>query len=202
MRGASSSLLGIVRHPHHIRMLYTFVMRSLRLSNELAASAESARDWDRYRTNVGISRDSPCATQCALIVTAAVAGICVGGVVGEVRKPCFEERVSFYNSTSLSLDETSADSEVSAGRYESTESCSRDIRLNIPAGFHAPCLRTLRRRKINGSAPDRRPAELFLREERSGPVHGTDVFDLSPRNRNEKHRRSHTRSIVNSSWGR
>ena len=78
MRGIFPSLLGIVRHPAlAYECFYTpLVMRSLRLSNELAASAELR--WIGIGTgrtsvyHVGFTlRDA----MCALVVTAAVAGI-------------------------------------------------------------------------------------------------------------------------------
>ena len=78
MRGIFPSLLGIVRHPAlAYECFYTpLVMRSLRLSNELAASAElRGIGIGTGRTSVyhvGFTlRDA----MCALVVTAAVAGI-------------------------------------------------------------------------------------------------------------------------------
>ena len=76
-------------------------------------------------------------------------------------------------------------SEVSAGRYESTESCVQDICLNIPAGS---CT-VLCGRSGSGKSTVLRLidglAGTFFPGEKSGVVlvHGTDVFDLSPRNR-------------------
>lgn len=96
------------------------------------------------------------------------------------------KNVSFYYLDESELsDETSADSEVSAGRYESTESCVQDICLNIPAGS---CT-VLCGRSGSGKSTVLRLidglAGTFFPGEKSGVVlvHGTDVFDLSPRNR-------------------
>ena len=84
MRGIFPSLLGIVRHPAlAYECFYTpLVMRSLRLSNELAASAElRGIDIGAGRTSVyhvGFSlRDAV----CAVVVAAAAAGIYALGAV-------------------------------------------------------------------------------------------------------------------------
>ena len=84
MRGIFPSLLGIVRHPAlAYECFYTpLVMRSLRLSSELAASAElRGIDIGAGRTSVyhvGFSlRDAV----CAVVVAAAAAGIYALGAV-------------------------------------------------------------------------------------------------------------------------
>lgn len=103
------------------------------------------------------------------------------------------EAVALKNASFCYLDESglssevSADSKVSAGRRESTESCVQEICLSVLAGS---CT-ILCGRSGNGKTTVLRLidglAGTFFPGEKGGAVlvRGTDVFDLSPRDRTE-----------------